>query len=156
MVQRVSRNQEANEAFLENNQRRTRPPPPCLMFVTVRQPPSPEPSFQNVPTPRTTLAKDSPTPMEVDRAQPRGGYPILCHRCNQTGHYEKWFKAAQRVSRNQEVNEAFLENNQRKKSSSSPLSDVCKRWSSTHGSRLSPAKGRISHSVPSLQPNWSL
>ena len=59
------------------------------MFVTVRQPLAPEPSFWNVPTPRPTLAKDGPASMEVNRAQPKGGYPIVCHCCNQTGHYAR-------------------------------------------------------------------
>ena len=62
-AQKVSQNWDANEAFLESNQRKTCIPP-CSMFV-----------------------KDSPAPMEVDQAQPRRGYPIVCHHCNQAGHY---------------------------------------------------------------------
>jgi len=71
VVQKVSRNQDVNKAFLENNQRKTCPPPHPT-FVTVRQPlipvcPAnpPESGLQSVPTPRPTYVKDGPAPLEV-------------------------------------------------------------------------------------------
>jgi len=92
-AQKVSRNRDANEAFLENYPRKTHPLP-CLTFATVRQPLVPvfpmnttEPSPQSVPIPQPMLTKDGPAPMEVDWAQKRGGYPVVCHHCHQAGHY---------------------------------------------------------------------
>jgi hypothetical protein len=41
--------------------------------------------------PPTTTPKprnDTPVPMEVDASKSRGRFPIVCHRCGQTGHYK--------------------------------------------------------------------
>ena len=37
--------------------------------------------------PNPVTSKDSPAPMEIDRARPRTDHLVVCHRCHRTGHY---------------------------------------------------------------------
>ena len=96
-ARKVSRNRDANEAFLETSwssvkaSPRTSLPtprlamPPNRLFALPTRPLEARPRISPAPNPVTP--KDGSTPMEVDRARPKIDHLVVCHCCHRASHY---------------------------------------------------------------------
>jgi Retrotransposon gag protein/Zinc knuckle len=96
-ARKVSRNREANEAFVETS-RWTSCSSACSAptllrprsaFVPIRrQPPNfpPPPPVRNISPPPS---KNRPAPMDIDHARGKGSSAVTCFRCRKAGHYAR-------------------------------------------------------------------